>query len=102
MDIGDIYVQITASQRTGGKSRSVIVLVPDVVRLSFEPAGGFKSLKEHTIAQKLAEPFAKYAFSHRTIFDDYEISYEFLENEPHEVRGRSPQLTQNGLKAWII
>jgi hypothetical protein len=80
----------------------VIVLVPDAIRLAFELAGRSKPLKEHAIAQKLAEPLAKYAFSHRTIFDDYEITYAFLENEPHEVRGRSPQLTQNGLKAWII
>jgi|SRR5690349_15065278 hypothetical protein len=102
MASSDIYVQVTASQRSGGRSRSVLVLVPDSVRQSFQSAGESKRLEENAIAQKLAEPFAKYAFSHRTIFDDYEVSYAFFENEPYEIKGKSPQLTQNGLKAWVV
>jgi hypothetical protein len=88
MASGDIYVQVTASQRGAGKSRSIIVLVPESVRQSAQEAG---PLEEHAIAQKLAEPFAKYAFSHRTIFDDYKVSYAFYENEPDDLGGRSPQ-----------
>jgi hypothetical protein len=102
MASGDIYVQVTASQRAGGKSRSVVVLVPDSVRQSFESAKQSRQLEANAIAQKLAEPFARYAFSHRAIFDDYEVSYAFFENEPYEIKGKSPQLTQNGLKAWIL
>src|SRR5438552_2016709 len=60
MASGDIYVQVTASQRPGGKSRSVIVLVPDSVRQSFESAEQSKRLEENAIAQRLAEPFAKH------------------------------------------
>jgi hypothetical protein len=91
---GDIYVQVTASERSGGKSRSVIVLVPVFALQSSELARQPNQLDEITIAQKLAEPFAKYAFSHRRIFDDYEVSYAFFESEPHEIKGRLPQLTQ--------
>jgi hypothetical protein len=101
MASGEIYVQITASECSSEKSRSVIVLVP-ASRQSFESAGQFNQLDEKTIAQKLAEPFAKYAFSHRRIFDAYEVSYAFFESEPHDIKGRLPQLTQDGLKAWVV
>jgi hypothetical protein len=102
MASGNIYVQITASQGVAGKSRSVVVLVPESARKAFEEAGRSKPAEADAIARKLAEPFAKYAFTHRTIFDDYEVSYAFYENEPHEISGRPPHLTQNGLKAWIV
>ena len=101
MASGDIYVQVTASG-AAGKSRSVIVLIPRSAREPFEEAGQHKRLDENAIAQKLAEPFAKYAFTHRTIFNDYEVSYSVYADEPQEIEGRSPQLTQNGLKAWIL
>src|SRR5215467_6221393 len=71
---GNIYVQITASQR-GGKSRSVVVLVPESARKAFEETGQSKPTEAVAIARKLAEPLARYAFTHRTIFDDYEVSY---------------------------
>jgi hypothetical protein len=98
----DIYVQVTASQSSAGKSRSVIVLVPASIRQSFREMGQSKPDEENSIARKLAEPFAKYAFTHRTIFGHYEVSYAFYENEPCEIKGRSPQLTQDGLQAWIV
>jgi hypothetical protein len=98
----DIYVQVTASQDSAGKSRSVIVLVPASIRQSFRETGQSKPNQENAIARKLAEPFAKYAFTHRTVFDHYEVSYAFYENEPSEINGRLPQLTQDGLQAWIV
>jgi hypothetical protein len=101
MASGDIYVQVTASGPVG-KSRSVIVLVPRSAREPFQEAGQYKRLDENAIAQKLAEPFAKYAFTHRTIFNDCEVSYSVYHDEPQEIGGRSPQLTQNRLKAWIV
>jgi hypothetical protein len=98
----DIYVQVTASQGSAGKSRSVIVLVPGSVRKTFRETGQSKPDEENAIARKLAEPFAKYAFTHRAIFDRYEVSYAIWENEPSEIKGRPPQLTQDGLQAWIV
>ena len=94
MPADDIYVQITAN--SDEKSRSVIVLVPRASRES--GTGADKNL----IAQKLAEPIARYAFLHRRILTDYKLSYTFYTQEPNEIRGKTPQLTQNGLKAWII
>ena len=102
MGSDDIYVQMTASQGSSGKSRSVIVLVPASTRQSFRETGQLKPGEENSIARKLAEPFAKYAFTHRAIFDHYEVSYAFYEEEPREIKGRSPQLTQDGLQAWIV
>jgi hypothetical protein len=98
----DIYVQVTASQGSAGKSRSVFVLVPAKIRQSFRETSQVKPDEENAIARKLAEAFAKYAFTHRTIFDHYEVSYAFYEHEPSEIKGRPPQLTQDGLQAWIV
>ena len=98
----DIYVQVTASQGSAGKARSVFVLVPAKIRQSFRKTSQVKPDEENAIARKLAEPFAKYAFTHRTIFDDYEVSYAFYENEPSEIEGRPPHLTQDRLQAWIV
>jgi hypothetical protein len=98
----DIYVQITASQGSAGKSRSVIVLVPAKIRRSFRETRQTNLDEENAIARKLAEPFAKYAFTHRRIFDHYEVSYSFYENEPSTIECGPPQLTQDGLQAWIV
>jgi hypothetical protein len=98
----DIYVLVTASQRSAGKSRSVIVLVPAKIRQAFRETRQSKPDEENAIARQLAEPFAKYAFTHRTIFDHYEVSYAFYEHEPPEIKGRQPQLTQDELQAWIV
>ena len=102
MASGDIYVQITASQEATGKSRSVIVRVPESARQAFEEPGRSKPAEADAIARKLAEPLARYAFTHRTIFDDYEVSYACYESKPHEIAGRPPHLTQHGLEAWIV
>ena len=98
----DIYVLVTASQGSAGKSRSVIVLVPAKIRQAFRETRQSKPDEENAIARKLAEPFAKYAFTHRTIFEHYEVSYAFYEHEPPEIKGRQPQLTQDELQAWIV
>jgi hypothetical protein len=80
----------------------VVVFVPESACQAYQEANQSKPAEADAIARKLAEPFAKYAFTHRPIFDDYEVSYAFYENEPHEISGRPPHLTQNGLKAWIV
>ena len=98
----DIYVQVTASQDSAGKSRSIFVLVPAKIRQSFRETSQVKPDEENAIARKLAEAFAKYAFTHRTIFDHYEVSYAFYKHEPSEIKDRPPQLTQDGLQAWIV
>ena len=50
----------------------------------------------------LAKPLAEYAFTHRTIFSTFELTHLFSAAPPHEIEGRSPNLSQGGLKAWIV
>jgi len=101
MATDDIYVQITASSESSGKSRSVVVLVPRANIENFRRAKN-DSRSADEVAKSLAEPLAGYAFTHRTIFSTFEVSHTFLPVPPPEVRDRSPDLSQGGLKAWIL
>jgi hypothetical protein len=98
----DIYVQITASSPSSGKSRSVVVLVPRANRENFRREKNDSKSDETAVARSLAEPLAGYAFTHRTIFSAFEISHLFLLTPPQEIEGRSANVTQSGLKAWIL
>jgi hypothetical protein len=100
--VDDIYVQITASSPASGKSRSVVVLVPRANREKFRREQHDAKSDENAVARTLAEPLAGYAFTHRTIFSAFEISQLFLSAPPKELEGRSANLTQSGLKAWIL
>jgi len=102
MPADDIYVQITASSVSSGKSRSVIVLVPRANRANFRREQHDSKSDENAVARSLAEPLAGYAFTHRAIFSAFEISHLFLSAPPKEIEGRSPNLSQSGLKAWIL
>jgi hypothetical protein len=100
----DIYVQITAAQRATGRSRTVVVLVT-ASALALQSAQDQESpnpIQPKAVAKKLAEPFAKYAFTHRTLFDDYDVSYAFYEEMPSELRGKEPHWTQDGLWGWLL
>jgi hypothetical protein len=98
----DIYVQVTASEASSGKSRSVIVLVPRANRENLRQAQKDAKSDDNVIARLLAEPLAGYAFTHRTIFSRFEVSYSFSSSPPDEISGRHPSLSQNGLKAWVL
>jgi hypothetical protein len=98
----DIYVQITASSQSSAKSRSVIVLVPRANIENFRRQKGDSRSDDHSVAKILAEPLAGYAFTHRTIFSSFESAYSFLTTPPSEIEGKSPNLSQSGLKAWVV
>jgi hypothetical protein len=102
MDSSDIYVQVTATSEAFKKSRSVVVLVPRENIENFRKQKSRRISDDHAIAQSLAEPLARYAFTHRTIFGKFEISYSFSTTAPTEIEARSPTLSQSGLKAWAI
>jgi hypothetical protein len=102
MTSADIYVQITASSPSSGKSRSVIVLVPRANIENFRRQKGDAKSDDPSIARILAEPLAGYAFTHRTFFSTFELSHSFLTTLPREIEGRSPNLSQSGLKAWVV
>jgi hypothetical protein len=98
----DIYVQVTASAAASGKSRSVVVLVPRANRENYRREQKDAKSDDNAIARLLAEPLAEYSFTHRTIFSVFEISHTFFLTPPREIEGRSPNLSQSGLKAWIL
>ena len=99
---GDIYVQMTASSESSGKSRSVVVLVPRANIENFRRQKNDAKSGDHFIATSLAEPLAEYAFTHRTIFSTFELTHSFSAGPPPEIQGRSPNLSQGGLKAWVV
>ncbi len=102
MTSADIYVQITASSQSSGKSRSVIVLVPHANIENFRRQRNDSKSDDHSIAKILAEPLAGYAFTHRVIFSSFERAHSFLSTLPSEIEGRCPNLSQSGLKAWLV
>jgi hypothetical protein len=102
MPCNDIYVQVTTTSETSEKSRSVVVLVPRENIENFRKQKNNGTSDDHSIARSLAEPLARYAFTHRTIFGKFEMSHSFFTVPPNEIEGRSPNLSQSGLKAWAI
>jgi hypothetical protein len=98
----DIYVQVTASSGASAKSRSVVVFVPRKNIDMAKQQKGTSQSDDTAIAKALAEPLAMYAFNHRQIFPGYSLSCFFYLNAPAEIHGKSPNLSQAGLKAWII
>jgi hypothetical protein len=102
MPPGDIYVQVTASSESSGKPRSVIVLVPRGNIENFRLQRQDTKSDDDSVAQTLAEPLVRYAFTHRTIFSNFVLSHSFFPTAPQEIEGRSPNLSQSGLKAWVV
>jgi hypothetical protein len=102
MPTDDIYVQVTASGTSPAKSRSVVVLVPRANIENFRREKKDSTSDDHAVARSLAEPLAGYAFTHRTIFSTFKIFHSFPAAPPPEIQGRSPNLSQSGIKAWIL
>jgi hypothetical protein len=102
MPYGDIYVQITASSESSVKSRTAIAHVPRSSIDKFRQAKNDFHSDDNAVAKSLAEPLAGYAFTHRTIFSTYKLACSFSLAPPPEIDGRSPNLSQAGLKVWIV
>lgn len=102
MPNGEIYVQVTASCGPSGKSKSVVVLVPRANIENYRSQKHDTKSDDQAVARSLAEPLARYAFTHRVIFSVYELSHSFFPAPPHEIENRPPNISQGGLKAWIV
>jgi hypothetical protein len=102
MPVDDIYVQITASAASSARSRTVVVLVPRTNRENFKTEQKDSKSDDNAIARMLAAPLAEYAFTHRVIFLGFKLSHSFYSSAPPEIEGRSPNLSQSGLKAWLL
>src|ERR1700730_3637346 len=59
---GDIYVQVTASSESLGKSRSVVVLVPRANIEQFRSQTHDSISDDHSVARTLAEPLGSIRF----------------------------------------
>jgi hypothetical protein len=102
MATGDIYVQITASSESSGKSRTVIVRVPQASIKKFRQERDHSHANDDAVAKALAEPLANYAFTHRAIFSSCKLAHSFSATPPPEIEGKSPNISQAGLKAWVL
>jgi hypothetical protein len=80
----------------------VVILVPRANIENFRRKESDSTSDDHAVAQSLAEPLADYAFTHRTIFSTFKIFHSFPAAPPPEIQGRSPNLSQSGIKAWIL
>jgi hypothetical protein len=98
----DIYVQITASSESSGKSRTVVVRVPRARIEKFRQEKDHAHANDDAVAKALAEPLANYAFTHRTIFSSYKLAHSFSPTPPPDIEGKSPNVSQAGLKAWVL
>jgi hypothetical protein len=102
MPNGDIYIQMTASSESSSKSRTAIVHVPRTSIEKFRQVNNDFHSDDNVVAKSLAEPLARYAFTHRTIFSAYKLACSFSLTPPPEIDGRPPNLSQAGLKVWIV
>jgi hypothetical protein len=100
MASGDIYVQVTATPVAGRRLKSIVVLVP---RKSIEDyLTSIRKSDDNSIARDLADPLARYLFTHRASFGRFKVAYSFSVLPPPEIEGESPELTRGDLKAWLL
>jgi hypothetical protein len=102
MPSADIYVQITATAASSGRSKSVVVLVPQNAIEKCKST--LRSTKDNdaAIARELADPVASYVFTHRPTFGRFRAAYSFTTTPPAEIAHEAPDLTRGDLKAWLV
>jgi hypothetical protein len=98
----DIYVQITATATLSGRSKSVVVLVPQNAIEEYKSKLQATRDEDQSIARQLADPVASYVFTHRSTFGNFRIAYSFTKTPPPEIEHELPELTRGELKAWLV
>ena len=100
MASGNIFVQVTATAKSSGRVKSIVVLVPrekiEDYRMSTKMPG------DNQIARQLAEPLAMNLFTHRASFGNFKVAHMFSLDPPPEIEGKPPEIVRGGLKAWIL
>ena len=102
MASADIYVQITATTTSSGRSKSVVVLVPQNVIEEYKSRLQVSKDEDHSLAKRLADPLASYVFTHRSTFGGFRVAYSFTKSPPPEIEHEVPELTRGDLKAWLV
>ncbi len=101
MSADQIYVQVTASSESSGKSRTAIVRVPRANIEKYRQEKNDFHSDENAVAKALAEPLAAYVFTHRSIFSTYTVAYFYSSEAPPEIEGLSANVSQAGIRAWV-
>jgi hypothetical protein len=98
----DIYVQITATSLSSGRSKSVVVLVRRSAIEEYKSRLQATKDDDQSVARRLADPLASYVFTHRSTFGNFRVAYSFTKTPPLEIQHESPELTRGELKAWLL
>ncbi|MBV9731248.1 MAG: hypothetical protein JO275_00645 [Verrucomicrobia bacterium] len=98
----DIYVQITATTTSSGRSKSVVVLVPQNAIEEYKSRLQVTKEEDQSVARKLADPLASYVFTHRPTFGNFRVAYFFTKTPPPEIEHEPPEVTRGELKAWLL
>jgi hypothetical protein len=98
----DIYVQITATTISSGRSKSVVVLVPHNAIEEYKSRLHPSNDNDAAIARGLADPVASYVFTHRPTFGGLRAAYSFTTTPPAEIAHEAPELTRGDLNAWLV
>ena len=102
MASADIYVQITATTTSSGRSKSVVVLVPQNAIEEYKSRLQATKDEDQSVARRLADPLASYVFTHRPTFGNFRVAYSFTKTPPPEIEHEPPELTRGELKAWLV
>ena len=98
----DIYVQITATAASSGRSKSVVVLVPQTTIEEYKSRLLVTKDEDQSVARRLADPLASYVFTHRSTFGRFKVAHAFSTTPPAEIAHEAPELTRGDLKAWLV
>ncbi|MBV8102373.1 MAG: hypothetical protein JOZ31_24780 [Verrucomicrobia bacterium] len=98
----DVYVQITATSGQSGRSKSIVVLVPQNAIEKYKSTLHLSKEDDEAIARRLADPVASYVFTHRPTFGRFRVAYSFTKTLPPEIEREPPELTRGQLKAWLV
>ena len=102
MASADIYVQITATATGSGRSKSVVVLVPQSAIEDYKSRLPTTQDEDQSVARRLADPVAGYVFTHRPSFGRFKVAHAFSTTPPTEIEHEAPELTRGDLKAWLV
>jgi hypothetical protein len=102
MAMADIYVQITATSPFSGRSKSVVVLVPQNAIREYKARLQLTKDDDQSLARQLADPLANYVFTHRPTLGSFKVVFSFTTEPPPEIENESPELTRGDLKAWLV
>ncbi|MFZ0502784.1 MAG: hypothetical protein WAM44_03680 [Chthoniobacterales bacterium] len=100
--MNNIYVQITATSHSSGRSKSVVVLVPRNAIEEYKSRHHSTKDDDESVATRLAEPLASYVFTHRSTFGRFRVALSFTTEPPPEIEQEAPELTRGDLKAWLV